>query len=202
MHSISEPSANPEEQSGGAVPAGEPVSPEEAEAIARAIVLRQLTMAARTRQQLRTTLLKREVTPDIAERVLDRMEAVGLVNDEAYATDYVAQRRASRGSGRRALAQELSRKGIAPELIEQSLADIESQDERALATDLVRRKWRRVAGLESRARRRRLASMLGRRGYPPGLVFEVIREVEAEEGQEQSDAADYSAIVDTGSDDD
>lgn len=153
-------------------------------------------MAARTRQQLRETLRKRETPPEVAELVLDRMEAVGLVNDEAFATEYVAQRRASRGSGRRALAQELGRKGVPADLIDQALVGLDADDERAVATDLVRRKWRSVSGLEPTARRRRLASMLGRRGYPAGLVYEVIRTVEGEQGLEQVEVSDFTVVSD------
>jgi len=179
-------------------PAADPAQDPDAdpEAAARAIVLRQLAMAARTRHQLRETLRKRETPPEVAEHVLDRMQAVGLINDEAFAVEYVAQRRASRGSGRRALAQELGRKGVPAKLIDQVLEDIDADDERVLASDLVRHKWRSVSGLEPTARRRRLASMLGRRGYPAGLVYEVIRTVEGEQGLEQIEVSDFSAVSD------
>ena len=53
-------------------------------------------MNARTREQLRQTLHKREVDAELAERVLDRMEEVGLVDDLGYAQEYVRQRRESR----------------------------------------------------------------------------------------------------------
>ena len=74
-------------------------------------------MNARTREQLRQTLHKREVDAELAERVLDRMEEVGLVDDLGYAQEYVRQRRESRGSGRRALAMELQRKGVPEPII-------------------------------------------------------------------------------------
>jgi regulatory protein len=170
------------------------------ESVARAIILRQLTMAARTRQQLRETLRKRDVPPEVAERMLDRMEAVGLVDDAAFARDYVEQRRASRGSGRRALGMELGRKGVSAELIESTLASIEPEDETALAQDLVRRKWRSVSGLTPDARRRRLAGMLGRRGYAPALCFEAIRVVEQEQGDASMEAVADQEVDAVGSD--
>src|SRR4051812_48825359 len=53
--------------------------------VARQIVLRQLAMSPKSRQQLRDKLRARNCPDDVAEAVLDRMAAVGLVDDEAYA---------------------------------------------------------------------------------------------------------------------
>ena len=151
-------------------------------------------MNARTREQLRQTLHKREVDADLAERVLDRMEEVGLVDDLGYAQEYVRQRRESRGSGRRALAMELQRKGVPEPIINEVLEPVDVDDERNVARDLVRKKWRSVAGLEPQARRRRLAAILGRRGYSAGLSFEVIREIELENDVDSLDPADNPSL--------
>ena len=51
---------------------------------------------------------------DVATAVLDRMEEVGLVDDSAYADMLVRSQQAGRGLARRALAQELRRRLIAP----------------------------------------------------------------------------------------
>src|SRR3954466_11079789 len=82
------------------------------ESVARAIVLRQLTMAPRSRAQLADKLAERGADEAVAERVLDRFEEVGLVDDEAFAQLLVRSQRAGRGLGRRALAHELRRKGV------------------------------------------------------------------------------------------
>src|SRR4051812_33103925 len=58
---------------------GEP----DAHDVARQIVLRQLALSPKSRQQLRDKLRQRNCPDDVAEAVLDRMAAVGLVDDEA-----------------------------------------------------------------------------------------------------------------------
>ena len=60
------------------------------------------------RRQLRERLPGR-----ISSRVLDRMEAVGLVDDDTYAHMVVRSKQATRGLAKRALAQELRVKGVA-----------------------------------------------------------------------------------------
>src|ERR671910_88069 len=79
---------------------------------ARQIVLRQLTAAPRSRAQLEQVLRRRNCPDAIAAAVLDRMEEVGLVDDTAYAGMVIRSQQASRGLARRALAQELHRKGV------------------------------------------------------------------------------------------
>src|SRR4051795_7655976 len=82
------------------------------ESVARSIVLRQLTMAPRSRAQLADKLAERGAPDDVAARVLDRFEEVGLIDDAAFADMLIRSHRASRGLGRRGLAHELRRKGV------------------------------------------------------------------------------------------
>ena len=104
------------------------------------------------------------------------MTDVGLINDAEYAAMYVRSRRATRGLAPRVLAQELRQKGIADDLIADSLQDITHDDDRELARSLVVKKLSSTAGLDPQARSRRLASMLIRKGFGQGLAFDVVRE--------------------------
>ena len=94
------PAAGAAADGGGAAAARRPeaTAPEaDAESVARAIVLRQLSMAPRSRSQLEQKLRQRGCDPEVAERVLDRMAEVGLVDDEAYAEMLVRARHSGRG---------------------------------------------------------------------------------------------------------
>jgi regulatory protein len=79
-----------------------------------------------------------------------------------------------------ALKRELGKVGIAPQLIQDALEDIEADDEYKLAIDLVRRRWNSVKNLEWQARQRRLSGFLGRRGFGGNVVSSAIRAVEQE----------------------
>lgn len=150
------------------------------EQVARAIVLRALTSAARSRHQLAAALARKEVPDDVAARVLDRFEDVGLVDDAAYAAMLVRTRHSERGLARRALALELSRKGIDDETAATALAAVDREDEEAAARDLVRRRAPASAGLATEVRLRRLVALLARRGHAPGTAYRVASEVLAE----------------------
>jgi regulatory protein len=56
-----------------------------------------------------------------------------------------------------------------------------------MARRLVARKLRTMTRADPAAKTRRLAGMLARKGYPPGLSYRVVREAMAEEGVEEGD---------------
>ena len=110
---------------------------------ARALCLRLLTARARTRAELSGQLAKRGYPDDVRDRVLDRLAAVGLVDDADFAQQWVRSRRASAGKSKRALAAELHTKGVDNDVITTALAGIDAAAERERAEQLVRAKLRR-----------------------------------------------------------
>jgi regulatory protein len=144
--------------------------------VARAILLDQLTGRARSRSELADKLRSKNVPDDVATRLLDRFEEVGLVDDEAFARSWVESRQAGKGLARRALAQELRRKGVDDEVAREVLDEVDPDDEVEAARQLLRRKLRTVARLDHQVATRRLAGMLARKGYPAGVAFRVVRE--------------------------
>lgn len=174
-------------------PTDNPDSPDNTDAdadphdVARTIVLRQLTMAPRSRKQLADKLRQRGCDDEIAEQVLDRMQDVGLIDDAAYAGMLVRSQQASRGLAKRALAQELRRKGVDDELVREQLDDIDEDGERDRARALVTKKLRSMHGLDAQVQTRRLAGMLARKGYTSSVSWSVIREAIADAPEHQPD---------------
>ena len=155
--------------------------------VARQIVLRQLTLAPRSRAQLEDKLRQRDCPDDVAATVLDRLTEVGLIDDEAYAQMLVRSQQAGRGLARRALARELRSKGIDPELAAETLDGIDDESERERARELVAKKLRSMHGLSAEVQTRRLAGMLARKGYASTTSFAVIREAIADAPEHQPD---------------
>ncbi|HEY3528008.1 MAG TPA: regulatory protein RecX [Nocardioides sp.] len=152
------------------------------------MLLDALTGQARSRKELRDKLAKRDVPDELAERLLDRFTEVGLVDDEAFARSWVESRQRSRGLARRALAQELRRKGVDDDTARTALDDLDPAQEEAAARDLVRKKLRSMRGVDNATATRRLAGLLARKGYPAGLAFAVVRdELGASEEDDPSD---------------
>ncbi|WP_239455421.1 regulatory protein RecX [Nocardioides gilvus] len=150
--------------------------PADAEEVARKILLDQLTGQARSRKQLADKLAQRDVPPEIAERLLDRFVEVGLINDEAFARMWIASRQPGKGLAGRALAQELRRKGIDDEIVRETIAEIDPEDEVEAARALVRKKLRTLRNVDRTTATRRLVGLLARKGYGSGMAFSVVRE--------------------------
>lgn len=146
------------------------------EAVARKILLDQLTGAARSRSELAKKLAKRGVPEDIARRILDRFEEVGLIDDEAFARAWVQSRQPGKGLARRALAQELRRRGIDDEVARVALDEVDPEDEVEAARVLVRRKMRTAQHVDRNTAIRRLTGLLARKGYNGGVAIRVVRE--------------------------
>ncbi len=147
------------------------------EQVARKICLDQLDRAPRTRAQLADTMQRRFVPDEVAARVLDRLEDVGLVDDAAFATAWVHSRHATRGLSGRALARELRGRGVADETVTAAVGELDDDTELDTARDLVRRKLRSMGSVPTEAQRRRLVSLLARKGYPAGVAYRVVREL-------------------------
>ncbi len=168
----------------------------DAEEVARKILLDQLTGQARSRAELATKLARRRVPEKVAERLLDRFEQVGLIDDAAFARLWIESRQPGKGLGRRALAQELRRKGIDDEVARSALAEVESEDEEAVARELVRRKLRTMRNLDRVTATRRLTGMLARKGHSGDTVWRVVREeLDAGGLEEPDDGADLPGDV-------
>jgi regulatory protein len=161
----------------GAPPDEQWLGPEaDPEGVGRKILLDQLTGRARSRSELATKLARKRVPPEIATRLLDRFEEVGLVDDAAFAREWVESRQATRGLAKRALSVELRRKGVDDDVIAEAVSEVSADDEEASARELVRRKLRSLGRFDDATKMRRLHGMLARKGYPSAVVFRVVRE--------------------------
>jgi regulatory protein len=152
------------------------------EAQARQICLRLLMAAPRTRAQLARALQRRGVPAEAAEAVLGRFTDVGLIDDAAFARAWVESRHYSRGLSRRSLSAELRRQGVDNEEISEAVSTLDPEQEAATARHLVEQKMAGTRGQPSEARVRRAAGVLARKGYPPGLVFRLVKEYLEQEG--------------------
>ena len=169
------------------------------ESVARKILLDALTGQARSRKELADKLAKKDVPSELAERLLDRFTEVGLIDDEAFAKAWIESRQPGKGLARRALAQELRRKGIDDEVARDALDEIDPDDEEAAARLLVRKKLRTVRGLEQQKAIRRLVGMLARKGYGAGMSFAIVKDELRRDGEVDLDDAsglDSVAVLD------
>lgn len=160
------------------LPEGAPTHPEvDRDSDAKSICLRLLTGRAHTRAELAAALHSRGISDETCARVLTRFVEVGLIDDSAYAAGYVTSRHFVRGVAGREIARQLHDKGIDDHVVQEAVASIDSDADRAAATSLATRKVRAMSSLEPNVIARRLLSILARKGYSPDMSCEVVHQV-------------------------
>ncbi|HVB44288.1 MAG TPA: regulatory protein RecX [Streptosporangiaceae bacterium] len=143
-----------------------------------------LTAAPRTKAQLAEALRRKGVPEQAAAVVLDRFSELGLIDDALFASAWVESRHHGRGLARRVLVSELDRRGVGRGDIEAAVARLSPETELETVRALVERRLASTQGQPAEVRVRRLAGMLARKGYPPGLAYRVVREALEAAGQD------------------
>ena len=145
---------------------------------ARAAADRLLRFRPRSEQELRQRLRDKGYPDPVIDAVVQELTRKDLLNDQAFAQYYAANRLLLKPMGIRTLQEELRRKGIAPAVAAQALTKATAgYDELTAARALAQRRRAALAGLPSAATQRRLAGFLQRRGFSGEVVYKVIREV-------------------------
>jgi regulatory protein len=141
---------------------------------AHAAALQLLTARARTRAELERRLQQRGFEPDAITETLDRLSAVGLVDDEALARD-LASSRAAQGVDASMIAIELRNRGIDPAAAASSAsAAVPAEEREERCREVARARLAKLQGMSPQTQFRRLAAFLTRRGYPPEIVETVV----------------------------
>ncbi len=164
----------------------ENMSYEEQVEFAKESILNYLTMAPRTRKQLEDKLNDRGYSEEAIRTALDRMEEVGIVNDSEFAKLWVSARHNNAKLAPYAIKRELSLKGVAEDIIEKALEDIDEDSILERAKEIAEIKIRTVKG-DRNAKIKKIASAIARKGYPSSVAFSVAKEVIENAGENTDD---------------
>lgn len=142
-----------------------------------------LAVQARSSRDLKRVLVRKGEDALAVDAAIERLLALGLLDDAAYARQLARSKMVGQGASRRRVQQEMFKHGIgreqADEAIEATVAD-ESLDEEAIVERVARKKVQSLSGLDPVTRNRRLWSFLARRGYAVDDIRRVVARVTAE----------------------
>ncbi|WP_091512982.1 MULTISPECIES: regulatory protein RecX [Amycolatopsis] len=162
------------------------LSPEEAWKKAKEICFDLLAIRARTKDELRQALRRKGFDEELRERLLGKLDSSGLVDDAAFAEQWVRSRHTYQGLARTALVAELKRKGVDGEVAAQAAGEIDRESEEQKARELVRKRLRSMTAVDEQTAIRRLLGTLARKGYPQGLAYSVVRDELRKAGAEST----------------
>jgi len=136
----------------------------------------------RTTSEVDKHLRKKGIEPQVINRVIERLEEHGQLNDENFAQMWIENRNEFRPRSHRLLAYELRSKGINEEIIQNIIERTTPEDE--LAYLAAKKRIRRYEHLDWQDFQRKLGSYLARRGFSYATIKPVVSQIWAEKNQD------------------
>jgi len=137
------------------------------------LAYKALNRRDRTVFELRAHLEGKLVEPDAIEAVVAELQQEGLLDDARFAQRFSEDKRMLERWGAERIERELSRRGVAADLIETAIAARDRDGELEAALALLADKVREPPA-DDRGRDRAWR-MLVRKGYPPELAYDAVR---------------------------
>ena len=131
------------------------------------------------RMELSKKLAKKEYGTIVINSVLDQLEKMNYINDQAFAKARATSLMEHKCHGKKRAMIELRRSGVSPAVAQSVLNEVyENQDSIAVARQLAMKQKARLSRLEPLKAKKRLIGMLLRRGFEyediKGVVAEVL----------------------------
>ena len=134
--------------------------------------------AEHSAQEVRKKCKSWELSDEVCEALIERLEQEGYLNEERFARAFVRDKYRFNGWGPLRLQAELRRHRIPSSLIDAAIEELEEEEMQGEDTALLERKYRSLpAGLEPRKVYDRLTRFALYRGYPYEDVREAISEL-------------------------
>jgi regulatory protein len=121
-----------------------------------------LSYRPRSIAEIRQNLIEKKIDDAVIDAVIARLVEQGYVDDAAFARFWVGNRQEFEPSGARALRFELRQKGIASDVIDEVLAELDTSE---AAYRAAKDKARRLRGNDKRTFRQKVGAILARRGF-------------------------------------
>jgi regulatory protein len=153
--------------------------------VAHEAALNFLSYRPRSTNEVRHRLAKRKYSEQAINMVVERLQEVGLLDDEAFARYWVENREQFSPRGIRALRQELQQKGVPDSDITLVVEEI---DETEAAYRAASRRARRYAHMDREEFRKKVGNFLLRRGFSYGVVRDAIGRLWTEQHDDNDDA--------------
>jgi regulatory protein len=137
-------------------------------------LLRRLGRSALSEVEARSFLIDHELTRDEADVVVAEFVDRGYLDDAALAEQLVTKLVDRSGMSHTGLRRALSQRGIDKQVAHEAVAVLDQDSEREAAKQIADRRARQLMNLPREVAERRLTGFLLRRGYPSGMVRELV----------------------------
>ena len=142
---------------------------------ARAYAFLLLKFRLRSENELKARLKQKGFSEELSQETVNFLKDREFIDDGVFARGWVAAR-LRRPFGLRKISQELVQKGLAKEIIENSLSEVkECYNEGQIVSQLAQQRLSKLKDLDPFKAKARVYGYLMRRGFSPDVVSEIIR---------------------------
>ncbi len=106
------------------------------------LVLRYASIRPHSEWEIRSYMQRKKVTPALADKLLNKLTNLNLVDDISFAKSWVESRRLLRPTSKRKLQQELRAKRVGDDAINQALAEDEADEQDVLRALIAKKRAR------------------------------------------------------------
>ncbi|MBI5406764.1 MAG: regulatory protein RecX [Nitrospirae bacterium] len=148
---------------------------------ANTAALRLLTLCDRSKKDLRERLLRKDYPVEVVERVIQRLESMGYLDDERFAVKFAMDAVRRKNAGPAVVRYGLQQKGIERRIIDETVGKVfQENEEREVAKRALKRRLKiSVQKPEDRKGKiKRLSDFLRRKGFSYDIIKAAIGEIE------------------------
>ena len=129
-----------------------------------------------SKKEIRTKLINKGYSKEVAERVIEKLEEYHYIDDELFAKQFVL---ANSKYSKKVIKEKLSLKGISPDIILEIIGDRTDENEFDICL-LQANKYLKSKTIESYQDLAKLQASLSRKGFDYDIIKKVCRQVSAE----------------------
>lgn len=135
-----------------------------------------LSIRNRSEKEMREYLTKKNAASEIIEKIISFLLEKKFLNDESFARSWILNRARLKPKGKRLLQMELKQKGIAQDVIERVLQEVQEEipDELTQAKDLIVKRMEKMVGKPRDEVYQKVGGFLARRGFSWEVVKKAI----------------------------
>jgi regulatory protein len=143
---------------------------------AKETALRFLEHRSRSEKEIRQKLVSIKYPENVIEETVQNLKGSKLIDDEDFARRFAQDKILGSPMGGRLLRQELWKKGIVEELIQQTIREILPEiKELELAEKIVQKKIKTLKNYDDRKKKQKLSEFLARKGFDWEIIRQAVK---------------------------
>jgi regulatory protein len=142
---------------------------------AKTYALKLLSYRSRSRKEMVDKLKRKGFSATLSKSTINFLEGAGLMDDKALASELFSFSTENKHLGKRGIRMFMTERGISKELIDKILSKHSFEMEEKAAKELLDNKLRTLQDYPNNVIKRRIWSMLQRRGFSFDVMNRVIR---------------------------